>query len=103
VLATGLHTNLIAALDLSLIVPLGGLAAVWLWSRRAAGTVLAAIWSVQGAVYMSALAAATFTSFRAGHPVAIEQAALWGGIGLGCSLSSWRLLRDLTGSVGSVA
>jgi hypothetical protein len=86
-----------------LIVPLGGLAGIWLWTRRAAGTVLGAIWSVQGAVYMSALAAATLTAFRAGHPVAIEQAALWGGIGLGCSLSSWRLLRDFSGSVESVA
>lgn len=32
--AVGLYTNLIAALDLSMVVPVGLLAGVWLWQRR---------------------------------------------------------------------
>jgi hypothetical protein len=91
VAATGIHTNVVAALDLTLIVPSGILAAVWLWKRRAPGYVLGAVWTVQGAVYMCALAAATLTGASADQPP-IGQVVLWSTIGVGCAVSAWRML-----------
>jgi hypothetical protein len=90
--ATGSYTNLVAALDLAVIVPTGILAAIWLWKQRKGGYVLGTIWTVQGAIYMSALTAATVSGALAGQ-IPIQQAALWGVIAVGCLTSSCLLLR----------
>jgi len=93
--ATGLHTNLIAALDLSMVVSVALLGGVWLWRRRPWGVVLGTLWSVKGAVYMLALSAATVSTVLAGASDAWEQLLLWGPIGVGCLGASVLLLRSL--------
>lgn len=93
--ATGLHTNLIAALDLSMVVSVALLGSVWLWRRRPWGVVLAVLWSVKGAVYMLALSAATVSTLLAGAADAWQQLLLWGPIGVGCLGASILLLRAL--------
>lgn len=93
VTAVGHPTNLIGALDLTLVVPLNLLGALWLWRGRPWGAVLAVIANVKGALYMAALAAATLTAARAGATDSVGQAGLWGLIGIGCLVSSLTLLR----------
>jgi hypothetical protein len=54
-LASGIHTSIVFALDLSLLVPGLTLAAVYLWRRRPWGYVLAALMMVKGTLYPLAL------------------------------------------------
>lgn len=93
VAAVGHPTNVIAALDLSLVVPLMLIAGIWLWQRRPWGYVLAVVANVKGAVYMLALSAATVTALRAGASEEASQLALWIPIGAGSLVASAALLR----------
>ena len=95
VTATSHPTNVTGALDLSMVVSINLLAAIWLWRRRPWGYVLAAIANVKGAVYMLALSSATYSAVRAGTTEAVGQIALWGTIGLGCLVASIALLVSL--------
>lgn len=93
--AVGLHTNLIAALDLTMVVPVALLGAVWLWQRRPWGYVWATVWCVKGAVYMLALSAATVATIVVGTSDDWMQLLLWVPIGVGCFLAGGVLLRNL--------
>jgi hypothetical protein len=53
---TGIHTSIVFALDLTLIVPAFLIGAVLLWRGHPAGLVLGASMNVLGAIYMAALA-----------------------------------------------
>ncbi|PQJ26819.1 hypothetical protein BSZ35_17955 [Salinibacter sp. 10B] len=93
--AVGLHTNLIAALDLSMVVSVALLGGVWLWRRRPWGFVLAVLWNVKGAVYMLALSAATGATVAIGPSDDWVQLTLWAPIGLGCLICSVLLLASV--------
>jgi hypothetical protein len=93
-------TNIISALDLSITVSVGLLGALWLWRRKPWGYVLAAIWNVKGAVYLTALSAATLTAFQSGASESPAELALWIPIALGCAISLILLLQNM-GSVDS--
>lgn len=95
VVATGHPTSVVFALDLSLVVPVLLLGAVWLWQRRPWGYVLAAIVNVKGAVYMLALSGATAASFKFGFLEDPSQIVLWLVLGAGSLLAVLRLLRNL--------
>lgn len=94
VTATDTHTNVTAALDLTLVVVPGLIVAWWLRTGQRWGYVGAVIWNAKGAAYMAALTAATVTAWQAGSIDDVGLAALWGSIGLGCVLASIVLLRD---------
>jgi hypothetical protein len=93
--AVGHPTNVIAALDLSMVVSVALLAGHLLWRRRPWGFVLGVIWNVKGAAYMTALSAAAFAEFRSGAAENATQIALWAPIGVGCAVSALVLLRAL--------
>jgi hypothetical protein len=93
--AVGLHTNLIAALDLTMVVPVALLGAVWLWQDRPWGYVWATVWCVKGAVYMLALSTATLATIVVGPSDDWVQLLLWVPIGIGCFLAGGVLLRNL--------
>lgn len=93
--ATGIHTHLIAALDLSLVVPVALLGAAWLWRDEPWGYVLAVVWSVNGTVYMMALVAATLSALWMGASGAWELLPVWGAIGVGCGTASRVLISNL--------
>lgn len=93
--AVGLHTNLIAALDLTMVVPVGVLGGVWLWRDRPWGYVLAVLWTVKGAVYMLDLSAATASTVLVGPSNDWAQLGLWGPIGVGCLIAGVLLLAHL--------
>ena len=78
----GHPTNLIAALDLSMVVSVTILAAVWLWRREPWGYVLGTIVAVKGAVYMLALSAATLAGVWQGVSGNATAIGLWGSIGV---------------------
>ena len=81
VVATGHITNVAGALDLALVVPLMGAAAVLLWRRRPWGVVLAVMSHVKGAIYMTALAAASASAVAAGFADVGAQIPAWVAIG----------------------
>jgi hypothetical protein len=91
---TGHLTNIVFALDLSLVVPWFVLGAIWLWQRRPWGYVLSTIVNVKSAVYMLALSAVTLSAVRAGASDDLGQVGLWGSIGVGSLIASAVLLRN---------
>jgi hypothetical protein len=84
---TGHPTNIVFALDLSLVVPVLLVGGVWLWTRRPWGLALATLINVKGAVYMIGLCASTYTAYLAGTGT-LEELVLWGAIGIGCIVAS---------------
>jgi hypothetical protein len=100
VMLTGHVTNVVFALDLSLVVPWFVLGAIWLWQRRPWGYVLASVVNVKGAVYMLALSAVTVSAVRAGESDDLSQVGLWGFIGVASLVASLLLLGNLEPRAG---
>lgn len=92
---TAQPTNVVMALDMSLVVPLFVVGAIWLWQRKPWGYVLAAMVNVKGAVYMLGLCAATWTAYQAGTVSSPSEIAIWGSIGVICLVASIALLANL--------
>jgi len=92
-------TSVVFALDLSMVVPVLALAAVWLWRRQPWGYVLATIANVKGAVYMVTLCAVTVSAVKSGTSDDVSRVALWGFIGAGCLAATLFLLVNLRPSV----
>jgi len=91
----GLRTNLIGALDLSMVVSVALVGGVWLWRGSVWGYVLAVLWNVKGALYMTALSAATYSTVAFGPAQDMTQLILWVPIGVGSTAVSAVLLRHL--------
>jgi hypothetical protein len=92
---SGHPTNVVFALDLSIVIPVLIVGGLWIWRRRPWGYVLAAMVNVKGAVYMLALCAATITAARAGTVPNTAELALWAPIGAGAALAVFFQLRAL--------
>lgn len=92
---TGHPTNLVFALDLTIVVPVMLVGAVLLWRRQPWGYVLAAMGNVKGAVYMLALSAATFTAYQAGTVDSMVEVGLWLSIGVGSVIAVVVQLRNM--------
>lgn len=90
---TGGTNNLVAALDLSFVVPIVLLSGVWLWQRRPWGYVLAVVCNVKGAVYTVVLIIGAFIQAQSEVKGALDLVFLWIFIFLGCLLSSMYLLK----------
>jgi hypothetical protein len=87
--------RLIAILDLSLVVSFVALGALWLWSRRPWGYVLAVIVNVKGAVYTLVLIAGSFVGANAGIDGAMDLVGLWIFFAVGCLISCVLLLGNM--------
>ena len=68
---------MIPALDLSLLVPVFVLGAIWLWKRQPWGYVLAAMSTVKGATYTLVLTVVALWAANAGVPGASAEIPLW--------------------------
>ncbi len=77
VVKTGHPTSVIFALDLSLLVPVFVIGAVWLWRRRPWGYVLASMSMIKGATYTLVLTVVSLWAAKAGVPGAAAEAPLW--------------------------
>ena len=77
VVATAHPTNVVAILDLSLMVPAVLLGAIWLWKRQPWGYMLAAIMNVKGAVFALVLAVGSHVGATHGISGLTEQIPIW--------------------------
>lgn len=92
---SGHPTNIVFALDLSLVVPVLVLGAVLLWRRHPWGYVLATIANVKGAVYMLVLCVNTVWAFQVGAIQDLAEVGLWATIGVGSLMAAVALLHHL--------
>jgi hypothetical protein len=76
-LASGHITEIVFALDLSLLVPGLLLGAIWLWQRRPWGYVITALVLVKGTLYPFALLGMGIFMVRAGVPDAGDLTLFW--------------------------
>lgn len=101
---SGIHTAVIFALDLAMLVPVSLLAGIWLIRRRAWGYVLAAVLLVKDGAYALALIGMSFFAARAGVADAWLLAPLWavlGGLAMWAGLAIYRPLSGpIPGSAG---
>lgn len=91
--ATDHPTNVTGALDLWLVVTFGLLGGTWLIRARPWGFVVSAVWTVKGAVYMTALSAASVSAYSREAADSLAQVGLWIPIGLACLVGAGILLR----------
>lgn len=70
--------KLVAALDMSIMVPALAVGGVLLWRRRAWGYVIAALAGIQGALYLLVLSVNTLISFRLGLSEPPGELPIWG-------------------------
>ncbi|MES1026042.1 hypothetical protein ABN584_24420 [Gloeocapsa sp. BRSZ] len=87
-------TNIIAALDLSMVVSVFALGGIWLWQRLPWGYVLSAIANIKGATYTLALTAATISADQAGVGDT-TLVPVWAFLSLGSLVSSLLLLGNM--------
>lgn len=95
---TGHPTSVIFALDLSLLVPVFMLGAIWLWKRRPWGYVLATMSVVKGATYTLVLTVVSLWGAYAGVPGASEEMPLWLVLTIAGLVASLLLLGNLKSS-----
>ena len=87
-------TNIVPALDLTLLVPWMVVGGIWLWRKRPWGYVIAAVILPKGAVYTLALGVAGWSAVQAGFPESAAELPLWFALSAGQTLSSFALLRN---------
>jgi hypothetical protein len=86
---------LVAALDLTFVVPVFILAAIYLWRRKGVGYILAVMVNVKGFVYNLVLIVGSIVQEKSGIEGALDLVPLWIFFSLGCLVSSLILLLNL--------
>lgn len=74
--------KLVAALDLSLMVPMLIFGGVRLWQRRPWGVAVSAVASIQGALYLLVLSVNSIVAFHRGLAAAPGELPIWGTLAL---------------------
>lgn len=100
---TGHVTNIIPALDLTLLVPWLILGGVWLWRRKAWGYLLSGMMVVKGTLYMLVLAGAGYSSVLAGYPDSAVEIPLWGLLFVGFGIAAGILIFNVQGDQTSLS
>ncbi len=88
-------TNIVFALDLSLLVPVLVLGAIWLWRKQPWGYVLAGMSLGKGVVYNIVLAAGAYWATKMGVPGVSGEIPLWISLTLAGLIASFFLLVNL--------
>ncbi|MGM0445860.1 MAG: hypothetical protein ACQEQH_05580 [Bacillota bacterium] len=88
-------TNIIAALDLSLVVPVALFGGYSIINKKRWGYLISVIWNVKGFVYMFALSSAAITTYINGAVDSLMELMLWGPIGIGCLIMSYLLIKNI--------
>ncbi|MCF8002430.1 MAG: hypothetical protein K9K76_11330 [Halanaerobiales bacterium] len=89
-------TNVIAALDLSMVVPVALIAGINILKKRPWGYVLAVVWNLKGFVYMAALSSASLVTYMNGAVQDLFQLVLWVPIGIGCFIMTFLLFKNIS-------
>jgi hypothetical protein len=95
VLKTDHPTNVVPALDFSMVIPWLLLGGIWLWRCRPWGYVISAIMLVKGAVYMLSLTAASVVPMMSGFPEAAAEIPLWGTLCVGFLIAGAFMLGNM--------
>jgi hypothetical protein len=77
VIDAGGQTNVVFAIDLSIMIPALILGAVWLWKRQPWGFIIAVIMNIKGATYAFALVMMGIFAQQARVPGAMDLVPLW--------------------------
>jgi hypothetical protein len=85
--------RLVAALDLTLMVPALGAGGVLLWRRRPWGFVLSAIGGIQGTLYLSVLTLNAVLFLARGLTEPPGELPVWGTLVVTVGLATWVLVR----------
>jgi hypothetical protein len=89
----GHPTNVIAALDLSMVVPVALFGGISLIKKQPWGYVLAVVWNFKGFIYMTALTSAGVVSYLNGAAESLLELFLWVPIAIGCVIMSYISLK----------
>lgn len=92
---TGHVTNVVFALDLTMVVPVFVIGAVWLWKRKPWGFVLGGISVIKGAVYTLVLTVVTIAASNGGFPESASEIPLWATLSASGIVASLVLLMNL--------
>ncbi|HMA59646.1 MAG TPA: hypothetical protein VKN64_05065 [Halanaerobiales bacterium] len=88
-------TNVIAALDLSLVVPIALIGGISLLKKQAWGYVLAVVWNFKGFIYMTALTSASVVAYMNGATTSLAELFLWVPIAVGCIIMAYISLKNI--------
>jgi hypothetical protein len=91
--------KVVAALDLSLMVPAFAVGGVLLGSRRAWGYAIALIAAVQGALYLSVLSVNAAIAINRGLTAAPGELPVWGPLALFTTIAAVILVRNASGNL----
>lgn len=92
---TGHITNVVFALDLTLVVPVLILGSIWIWKRKPWGYILAGISVIKGSLYTFVLAVVSTRASIAGFPDSAGEIPLWVILTIGGVLASVGLLVNI--------
>ena len=94
--------KIVAALDLSLMVPALTWGGVLLWNRRPWGYVLASIAGIQAALYLIVLSASSFVAIRRGLTAAPGELLLWIPLAAATAAATALLLANVRDGAGEI-
>jgi hypothetical protein len=89
--------RLVAALDLTIMIPALGAGGVLLWRGRPWGYVLAPLAGVQGALYLLVLSVSSVVAISRGLVEAPGELPIWAPLGLGTALATALMLKNASG------
>lgn len=89
--------RLVAALDLTLMVPAMATGGVLLWRGRGWGWLIASVASVQGTLYLVVLSTSSLVAISRGLVEAPGELPIWLPLGVGTGLAAARLLASVGG------
>ena len=92
---TAIYLMMIFALDLTMVVPVFLIGAVWLWKRKPWGFVLGGISVIKGAVYTLVLTVVTIAASNGGFPESASEIPLWATLSASGIVASLVLLMNL--------
>jgi hypothetical protein len=90
--------KIVAALDLSLMVPALAIGGVMLWKRRPWGYVIATIAAIQGALYLLVLCVNSAIAIRRGLVSGPGELPIWGPLTIFTTIAAILLLRCASGT-----
>jgi hypothetical protein len=96
---SGIHTNIVFALDLTLVVPAMFVGAWLYWTRRTWGYVIAGILVIKAAAYTVALISMSFFAAAADVKGAWDLTSVWVAMSVISLISCWRIFWPKRGRV----
>lgn len=95
---TGHITNVVFALDFSLVIPVLIIGAIWLWKRKPWGYIFAGFSVIKGSIYTLVLTIVSLRTSIAGFTESAGEIPLWAGLTFGGIIASLSLILNIKSS-----